>query len=466
MTTSNGAPILNKNDVLTTGVRGTILMQDVVFMDEMAHFDRERIPARVVHAKRAGAHGYFEVIHDITKYCKADLFSKIGKQTPLFLRFSTVKGEMASADTVRDLRGFALKFYTEEGNWDLVGNNSPIFFILDPILFPNFIHTQKRNHQTHLKDANAAWEFFSLRPETLHQMMHLFSDRVMHGFGSDTFKMINAEGVPVYVNFHFKTKEGIKSLKPCEATRIGEDPDFYIRVGDEHSAENCPFNAFDVTKIWPKGEYPLIPVGKLVLNKNPLNYFAEVEQAAFCPAHIPGIEFSPDRMLQVSLTPPLEKEVNLFNGRIFSYNDAHFHRLGPNKNQLPINCPFRSRAFNTQRDGVASYNNQGAAVNYHPNSINGPQEVKCAKIVGDRIAAGDYLNFDQPRVFREKILCEEGRKNLVANIVDGCHCALPFITDRLIQNFEKVHPDFASMTRKALEEKRKCTKEEKHASSL
>ncbi|GMR47710.1 hypothetical protein PMAYCL1PPCAC_17905, partial [Pristionchus mayeri] len=444
------------------------------------------IPERVVHAKGAGAHGYFEVTHDISKYCKADLFSKIGKQTPLFLRFSTVKGEFASADTVRDLRGFALKFYTEEGNWDLVGNNSPIFFIRDPILFPNFIHTQKRNPQTHLKDANAAWDFFSLRPETMHQMMHLFSHRGipysyrhMHGFGSHTFKMVNAEGIPVYVKFHFRTKQGIKSLKPCEATKIGgEDPDFYIRdlfeaiesgnypewemniqVMTFEETEKCPFNPFDVTKIWPKGEFPLIPVGRIVLNKNPLNYFAEVEQAAFCPAHIiPGIEFSPDRMLQ---------------GRIFSYNDAHFHRLGPNKNQLPINCPFRSRAFNTQRDGIAAYNNQGAAVNYHPNSFNGPQEVKNVKesvwkVVGDveRTDAGDDLNFEQPRVFWEKILCGEGRDILVSNIVDGCHCCLPFITDRLIANFEKVHPDFASKTRQKLEEKRKCAKEQKHASSL
>ncbi|VDM39339.1 unnamed protein product [Toxocara canis] len=276
LTTSNGAPIFNKKAVLTVGPRGPMLLQDVVFMDEMAHFDRERIPERVVHAKGAGAHGYFEVTHDISKYCKADLFSAIGKQTPIFIRFSTVGGESGSADTARDPRGFAIKFYTEEGNWDLVGNNTPIFFIRDPIFFPNFIHTQKRNPVTHLKDPNMTWDFFSLRPETTHQVMILFGDRGtpdgfrhMNGYGSHTFKLVDKDGKACYCKFHIKTAQGIRNLPADVANRLsGEDPDYAIRdlydniengnypvwnfmiqVMTFEEAEKYKFNPFDVTKV-------------------------------------------------------------------------------------------------------------------------------------------------------------------------------------------------------------------------
>ncbi|NXX09291.1 CATA Catalase, partial [Larus smithsonianus] len=326
LTTGAGNPVGDKLNVLTAGPRGPLLVQDVVFTDEMAHFDRERIPERVVHAKGAGAFGYFEVTHDITQYCKAKVFEHIGKRTPIAIRFSTVAGESGSADTVRDPRGFAMKFYTEEGNWDLVGNNTPIFFIRDAMLFPSFIHSQKRNPQTHLRDPDMMWDFWSLRPESLHQVSFLFSDRGipdgyrhMNGYGSHTFKLVNASGRAVYCKFHVKTDQGIKNLSVEEAERLAStDPDygirdlynaiakgdypswsFYIQVMTFEEAEQFPFNPFDLTKIWPHGDYPLIPVGKLVLNRNPVNYFAEVEQMAYDPSNMPpGIEPSPDKMLQ------------------------------------------------------------------------------------------------------------------------------------------------------------------------
>uniref|UniRef100_A0A1I7ZZ92 Catalase n=1 Tax=Steinernema glaseri TaxID=37863 RepID=A0A1I7ZZ92_9BILA len=473
-TTSNGAPIFNKNAVLTAGPRGPMLIQDTVFMDEMAHFDRERIPERVVHAKGAGAHGYFEVTHDITKYCKADIFSEVGKRTPMFIRFSTVGGESGSADTARDPRGFAMKFYTEEGNWDLVGNNTPIFFIRDPILFPNFIHTQKRNPATHLKDPNMVWDFFSLRPETTHQVMFLFSDRGtpdgyrhMNGYGSHTFKLVNKDGDAVYCKFHCKTAQKIKNLSSEEAGKLaGTDPDysirdlydsiergnypqwnFFIQVMTFEQAEKFRFNPFDVTKIWSHSEFPLIPVGKFVLNRNASNYFAEVEQSAFCPAHVvPGIEFSPDKMLQ---------------GRLFSYTDTHFHRLGTNYIHLPINCPFRARAHNTQRDGAMNFgDNQGGTPNYHPNSFNGPLERKDVKesvfhVAGDatRYNSHDEDNFTQPAEFWNKVLSTDERQRLVDNIVDSLGECKQFIQDRAIKNFSQVNPDFGRMIREGIDKK-------------
>lgn len=326
-----------KTASLTVGERGPILLQDVNFLDEMGHFDRERIPERVEHAKGAGAFGYFEVTHDITKYTGAKLFDKVGKRTPIAMRFSQVAGEKGSADTVRDPRGFAMKFYTEEGIWDLVGNNTPIFFIRDPILFPSFIHTQKRNPQTNLKDANMYWDFLSLRPESTHQVMFLFSDRgipdgyrFMHGYGNHTFKLVNDKGEAVYCKFHFRTSQGIKNLDVQRAQELtATDPDYstrdlydsianndfpswdmYIQVMTFKQAEKFKFNPFDVTKVFSQKEFPLIPVGRITLNRNPSNYFAEVEQIAFAPSHlVPGILPSPDRMLI---------------GRLFSYEVGSF----------------------------------------------------------------------------------------------------------------------------------------------
>ncbi|XGW12644.1 hypothetical protein V3C99_013368 [Haemonchus contortus] len=470
MTTSYGAPISDKTNVLTVGPRGPMLMQDAVYINEMAHFDRERIPERVVHAKGGGAHGIFEVTHDITKYCKARIFSEIGKQTPCFVRFSTVAGESGSPDTARDPRGFAIKFYTEEGNWDMVGNNTPIFFVRDPIQFPSFIHALKRNPQTHQRDPNALFDFFGLRPESTHQVMFLMSDRgtpdgfrFMHGYGSNTFKLVNDKGEAVYCKFHFRAPK-IKNLSAADAARLaGEDPDYaihdlynaiekgdfpqwklFIQVMTFEQAAKWPMNPFDVTKVWPHGAFPLIPVGTMTLNRNPKNYFAEVEQAAFCPAHVvPGIEFSPDKMLQ---------------GRIFSYTDTQFYRLGTNYTHLPINCPYRVRPHNVQRDGAACYDSQGNAPNYFPNSFNGhiecPEAADSRWSVAGEVARHESItedNFVQPRVFWEKVLDEGARDRLVENgfvMMKDCE---PRIQDRMIANFEQVHKDFADKLRRKIE---------------
>jgi len=462
LTTGAGAPVGNKTAVLTVGPRGPLLMQDVVFMDEMAHFDRERIPERVVHAKGGGAFGYFEVTHDITQYCKAKIFEHIGKKTPMLIRFSTVGGESGSADSARDPRGFAMKFYTEEGNWDLVGNNTPIFFIRDTFLFPSFIHTQKRNPKTHLKDPDMFWDFITLRPETTHQVSFLFSSRGtpdgfrhMNGYGSHTFKMVNAAGEAVYCKFHCKTNQGIKNFTRQEADQLsGSDPDYsirdlhnaiangnhpswtmYIQVMTFAEAEKHRWNPFDLTKIWPQSEFPLIPVGRFVLNRNPKNYFAEIEQAAFSPAHmVPGIEPSPDKMLQ---------------GRLFSYSDTHRHRLGTNYLQLPVNCPYNTKVRNYQRDGPQTFDNQDDGPNYFPNSFSGP-DVKSATVEktfhvsGDvaRYNSADDDNFTQTGIFWNKVLKEKERAELVDNIASHLCNAQEFIQQRAVRNFGSADPEY------------------------
>ncbi|XP_046606982.1 catalase isoform X1 [Neodiprion virginianus] len=463
--TGNGTPIANKNASLTVGERGPILIQDHVFLDEMSHFSRERIPERVVHAKGAGAFGYFEVTNNITQYTKAKMFSGVGKRTPLAVRFSTVGGESGSADTVRDPRGFAVKFYTEEGIWDLVGNNTPIFFVNDPLLFPSFIHTQKRNPTTHLKDADMFWDFISLRPETTHQTMFLFSDRGipdgfrhMNGYGSHTFKLVNDRDEMVYVKFHFKTDQGIKNLDVDKAGQLsGSDPDYglrdlynaiangenpswslYIQVMTPDQAETFRWNPFDVTKVWPQKEFPLIAVGKMVLDRNPVNYFAEVEQIGFDPAHmVPGIEPSPDKMLQ---------------GRLFAYGDTHRYRIGPNHLQLPVNCPYKViSAMNYQRDGAMSFHNQGGAPNYFPNSFSGPKECPAARtpsfhVSGDVARYNDDTdNFGQPALFWRNVLTKEERQRLVDNIVGHVKNASNFIIERAVKNFTQVDANFGKM---------------------
>ncbi|CAH1101052.1 unnamed protein product [Psylliodes chrysocephalus] len=461
-TTSFGNPIGEGTASLTVGPQGPMLFQDQIFVDELAHFNRERIPERVVHAKGAGAFGYFEVTNDITKYSAAKVFSQIGKKTPIGIRFSTVGGESGSADTVRDPRGFAVKFYTEDGIWDLVGNNTPIFFIRDPIFFPSFIHTQKRNPQTHLKDPDMFWDFMSLRTETMHQNLFLFSDRGipdgyrhMNGYGSHTFKLVNKDGQVHYCKFHHKTDQGIKNLDVKKADQLaGSDPDYanrdlynaiaegnypswtvHIQIMTEQQAKNSPFDPFDLTKVWPQAQYPLIKVGKMVLNKNPENYFSEVEQIAFSPSHmVPGIEASPDRMLQ---------------GRLFSYSDTHRHRLGPNYLQLPVNCPFRVR--NYQRDGPMNIHNQGGAPNYFPNSFGGPQSDEVAKklepaftVSGEaaRYDTGDADNFSQPKIFVTKTLKREEVDRLVSNIVGHLSGAADFIQERQVKNYKAVDAAF------------------------
>ncbi|MEO7732310.1 MAG: catalase, partial [Kofleriaceae bacterium] len=388
LTTATGAPVTDNQNSLTAGARGPIVFEDFHLFEKLAHFNRERIPERVVHAKGSGAFGTLTVTQDITRYTKAALFSQVGKQTPLFLRFSTVGGEAGSADTERDPRGFALKLYTEQGIWDLVGNNTPVFFLRDPSKFPDFIHTQKRHPQTHTKNATMQWDFWSLHPESLHQVTILFSDRgipdgyrYMDGFGSHTFSMINAANERFFVKYHFKTKQGIKNLAPAKALELaGSDPDhaqrdlfeaierkdfprwtMAIQVMPEADAASYRINPFDVTKVWPHEDYPRIEVGELVLDRNPSNYFADVEQAAFAPsAVVPGLGFSPDRMLQ---------------GRLFSYADAHRYRLGVNHHQIPVNQP-RNEVRAYHRDGGGRVDGNGGAVhNYHPNSFDGVVEL-------------------------------------------------------------------------------------------
>lgn len=477
LTTGTGCPIDTKTATMTAGPRGPILLQDAQFLDEMSHFDRERIPERVVHAKGGGAFGYFEVTHDITKYCKAAVFDKIGKRTPLLARFSTVGGESGSADTARDPRGFAVKFYTEEGNWDLVGNNTPIFFIRDPIFFPSFIHTQKRNPVTHLKDPDMFWDFITLRPETTHQVCFLFADRGipdgyehMNGYGSHTFKMVNAKGEAVYCKFHLKTDMGIKNLPADSAERLaGSDADYsnrklyntisngkypswtmYIQVMTFDQAEKSSFNPFDLTKIWPHADYPLIQVGKMVLDENPKNYFAQIEQSAFNPASmVPGIEASPDKMLQ---------------GRLFSYHDTHLHRLGTNYLQLPVNCPYKARGggpHHYQRDGPQCYDVAEPGPNYYPNSFSGPKDdmkykPHTCQVSGDakRYETGDEDNYSQVTTFWEKTLDKGAKERLVCAIAGHLKDAKDFLQERAVKNFSQVHADFGNRLRAKLNEYR------------
>ena len=381
LTTSVGCPVVDNQNVLTAGERGPQLLQDVWFLEKMAHFDREVIPERRMHAKGSGAYGTFTVTHDITEYTRAKIFSEIGKKTELFTRFTTVAGERGAADAERDIRGFAVKFYTEEGNWDLVGNNTPVFFLRDPLKFPDLNHAVKRDPKTNMRSAQNNWDFWTSLPEALHQITIVMSDRgipasyrEMHGFGSHTFSMIDADNKRSWVKFHLKSQQGIKNLTDAQAEAIiGKDRESHqadlfqaiedgnfpkwtlkIQVMSEEQAQNSPINPFDLTKIWPHKDYPLIEVGEMELNKNPENFFAEVEQSAFNPASVvPGISFSPDKMLQ---------------GRLFSYGDAQRYRLGVNHNHIPVNAP-RCPVNSYHRDGQMRVDgNAGATIGYEPNS--------------------------------------------------------------------------------------------------
>ena len=387
LTTHVGIPVPDNQNAMTAGPRGPMLLQDVWFLEKLAHFDREVIPERRMHAKGSGAFGTFTVTHDITRYSKARIFSEVGKQTDMFVRFSTVAGERGAADAERDIRGFAMKFYTEEGNWDLVGNNTPVFFLKDPLKFPDLNHAVKRDPKTNMRSARNNWDFWTSLPESLHQVTITMSERGipysyrhMNGYGSHTYSLISVAGERVWVKFHLKTQQGIKNLTDQEAEAIigknreshqcdlfdsieaGDFPkwDMKIQVMPEADASKCPFNPFDLTKVWPHGDYPLIDVGVFELNKNPENYFADVEQAAFNPANIvPGIGFSPDKMLQ---------------GRLFSYGDAQRYRLGVNHHLIPVNrarCPVTS----FHRDGLMRVDgNSGSTLGYEPNSYGEWQE--------------------------------------------------------------------------------------------
>ncbi|WP_333794570.1 catalase [Hyphomicrobium sp.] len=464
LTTSNGAPVADNQNSLSAGPRGPLLLQDYQLIEKLAHQNRERIPERTVHAKGWGAHGTFTVTHDITKYTKASIFSKVGKETPLILRFSTVAGELGAADAERDVRGFAIKFYTDEGNWDLVGNNTPVFFVRDPLKFPDFIHTQKRHPRTNMRSPTAMWDFWSLSPESLHQVTILMSDRglptdVRHinGYGSHTYSFINAEGVRHWVKFHFKTQQGHKHWTNAEAAEVvgrtrestqedlyhalerGEFPKWklFVQVMTEEEAKHTSYNPFDLTKVWPHGEFPLIEVGMLELNRNPDNYFAEIEQLALAPKNIvPGIGFSPDKMLQA---------------RIFSYADAHRYRLGTHYEHLPVNAP-KCPMQHYHKDGPMRFfrNDTGNPdAYYEPNSFGGPAEDKRfaeppLAIEGDadrydhREGNDDYT---QPgNLFRLMTAEQQGR--LMDNIAAAMQGVPVEIVKRQIGHFYKADPNY------------------------
>ncbi len=464
LTTSHGKPVGDDMNTMTAGDRGPALIQDIHLLDKLAHFDRERIPERVVHAKGAGAHGFFEVTHDVTNYTKARFLSKVGKKTEVFVRFSTVGGEKGSADSERDPRGFAVKFYTEEGNYDLVGNNTPVFFIRDPLKFPDFIHTQKRHPATNCKDPDMFWDFLSLTPESVHQVTILFSDRGtpksyrhMNGYSGHTFKWYNDKGKYFWVKIHFKTEQGVQNLTREEARRLaGEDPDHATRdlyqsikngafpawkvsaqIMPPEEAADYRFDIFDITKVWPHGDYPLIPVGRMVLNRNPANYFAEVEQSAFSPGNlVPGIAPSPDKMLQ---------------GRLFSYHDTHRHRLGPNYHLIPINFPKNAPENNGQRDGfMRTDDNGGDGPNYYPNTFGGPRpdpKAEEPKFMASGEAGRHKYNhpnddFVQARELYRKVMNKKDRDHLIDNIVTHLRVAQKRIQLRQAAVFYKADEEY------------------------
>lgn len=441
LTTASGKPYVEHENTLSAGPRGPLLLQDVILHEKMAHFNRERIPERVVHAKGTGAFGTFTVTNDISRFTRAKLFNQVGKETKLFIRFSTVGGEKGSADTERDPRGFAIKFYTEDGNWDLVGNNTPVFFIKDPKKFSDFIHTQKRDPRTNCKSPTMMWDFWSLNPESLHQVLILMSDRGtpygyrhMNGYGSHTYSLVNAKNEMVYVKFHFKTLQGIKNFAQDEAAGMkGIDADFAqrdlvdaidnknfprwalkIQVMTPAQAKTFSYNPFDLTKVWPHADFPLMDVGVMELNQVPKNYFAEVEQSAFAPAHVvDGISFSPDKMLQ---------------GRLLSYPDAHRYRLGANYEQIPINkCPYK--VSNYERDGMMRVDgNGGSDPNYFPNSFDDiyldntykEPPIELDSLIADwydRNGVNDFDHYTQPGLLFNKAMNDYDRHNLVSNIV-------------------------------------------------
>jgi catalase len=469
LTTASGIPVADNQNSLSAGPRGPLLLQDFHLVEKLQHFNRERIPERVVHAKGSGAYGTFTVTHDISRYTKATLFNAIGKTTETFVRFSTVGGEKGSADTERDPRGFAMRFYTEEGNWDLVGNNTPMFFIK----FPDFVYTQKRDPQTNLKSAQMMWDFWSKAPESLHQVTMLFSDRGtpdgyrhMDGFGSHTFSLINAAGERVWVKWHLKTQQGIKNLSAEEAGRLaGADPDHAqrdlfnaiaagdfprwdvsIQVMTEADAvaweKKTGWNPFDLTKVWPYGDSPRIPVGVLELNKNPDNYHAHVEQAAFSPANIvPGMGYSPDKMLQ---------------GRLFAYHDAQLYRVGTNHQHLPVNrarCPFHHQ----QRDGQMAVGNGGAAANYEnveaagtaPSGFgHGDPGWALASAAGRYDERGTSDDFTQAgNLFR--VMRPDAQDRLTGNIAGAMKDVTADVKARQIAHFAKADPAYgAAVARK------------------
>lgn len=471
-TNSNGQPMPDPFATQRIGKHGPLLLQDFHLIDSLAHFDRERIPERVVHAKGSGAFGEFEVTDDITDICGSAFLDTVGKKTKTFTRFSTVGGESGSPDSARDPRGFSTKLYTEEGNLDWVYNNTPVFFIRDPSKFPHFIHTQKRNPQTHLKDANMFWDYLVSNPESAHQVAILFSDRGtpasyrhMNGYSGHTYKWSNKKGDWYYVQVHLIADGGFKVLTNEEAGELaGSNPDFaqedlftniekgnfptytaYIQTMTEEQAKKAPFSVFDLTKVWPHADYPLRRFGKLTLNRNPENYFADVEQAAFAPSHtVPYQEPSADPVLQ---------------SRLFSYNDTHRHRLGTNYQQIPVNCPVTGRVFAPHlRDGLMNVNgNLGATPNYMASdcpiefrqyNIQQDQEVWEGAACPFHWKATDD-EFVQPRnLYKVLGKTPNAQEHLAHNVATHVSAANASIQDRVFEYFSKIHPDLGAAIKK------------------
>ena len=471
LTTDFGAPVPDNQNSLTAGPRGPLLAQDVWLNEKLANFVREVIPERRMHAKGSGAFGTFTVTHDITKYTRAKIFEKVGKKTEMFARFTTVAGERGAADAERDIRGFALKFYTEEGNWDMVGNNTPVFFIRDPRKFPDLNKAVKRDPRTNLRSATNNWDWWTLLPEALHQVTIVMSDRGipasyrhMHGFGSHTYSFWNANGERFWVKFHFRTQQGIRNMSDAEAAQIvGSDReshqrDLYdaiergdfpkwtmcIQVMPETNAEKVPYHPFDLTKVWPHADYPLIEVGEFELNKNPENFFADVEQSAFAPSNlVPGISVSPDKMLQA---------------RLFNYADAQRYRLGTNYQQIPVNaarCPVHSN----HRDGIGRIDgNYGSLPHYEPNSFHQWQEQPefrepPLKINGD----ADWWNFrdDDANYYKQpgdlfRLMTPAQQQVLFDNTARAMGDAPDFIKQRHVDNCSKADPAYGDGVAKAL----------------
>ena len=472
LTTAAGAPVVDNQNTQTAGPRGPVLLQDVWHLEKLAHFAREVIPERRMHAKGSAAYGTFTVTHDITQYTKAKIFSTVGKKTDLVLRFSTVAGERGAADAERDIRGFAVKFYTEEGNWDLVGNNTPVFFLRDPLKFPDLNRAVKRDPRTNLRSARNNWDYWTLLPEALHQVTIVMSDRGihksyrhMHGFSSHTYSFWNKDGQRFWVKLHFRTQQGIANLTDAESAElIGKDREshqkdlyeaiekgdfpkwkMYVQVMPEVEAEKYRLHPFDLTKVWYKGDYPLIEVGEFELNKNSENFFADVEQVAFSPSNlVPGIGVSPDRMLQA---------------RLFNYADAQRYRLGVNYHQIPVNqarCPVHSN----HRDGTGRVDgNYGGLPHYEPNSFNQWQEQPQfreppLKISGD----ADWWNYrdDDANYYKQpgdlfRLLTPEKQQLLFDNTARALGDALDFIKERHIENCGKVHADYGAGVKAAVE---------------
>ena len=469
MTTTAGNPIADNQNSITAGAKGPVLLQDYQLIEKLAHQNRERIPERVVHAKGSGAFGVLEITEDISKYTKAKVLQK-GEKTKMLLRFSTVAGEKGAADAERDVRGYALKFYTKEGNWDLVGNNTPVFFVRDAYKFPDFIHTQKRHPHSNLRSNTAMWDFWSLSPESLHQVTILMSDRGIpksyrhvNGYGSHTYSLINASGERFWAKFHFKTLQGIETLTNEQAEAViakdresnqrdlfeniqaGNFPkwSFEIQIMTDSQAKNCAFNPFDLTKVWPHGDFPMIKVGIMTLNENPKNYFNEIEQASFSPSNIvPGISFSPDKMLQA---------------RIFSYPDAHRYRVGTHYEMLPVNRPIVD--VNTYNlDGSMNFEiKEPTDAYYEPNSFDGAVEDK--SFAEPAFETGDVANrynhrdgnddFSQPRALFN-LMSDYQKEQLFNNIAAAMQGVPRNIVDRQISLFEQVHVNYAAGVKKAL----------------